>query len=158
MEIERDLPPEYLNPFTCAIEWSGDTTDYDTFPRTHQVKFPRGQKINGSTPGQAYDATVTNPEELLAAALGTCMMLTFLAVCSRAKINVVSYKDHPQAIVELEERRLRVTRIILEPEVSVQSPAEREWLHTAMEKAHGNCIVALSVRSEVLIRPVFQTA
>lgn len=149
---------EYENPFTCTIAWSGNTIDYDNFPRTHEVTFPRGQRLLGSAAGHAQNPVVTNPEELLAAALGTCLMLTFLAVCSRAKINVFSYTDHPEATVELVERRFRVTKILLKPEVTVEGQVPADQLRTAIEKAHGNCIVSLSTKSEVIIQPTFHTA
>jgi organic hydroperoxide reductase OsmC/OhrA len=149
---------EYSSPFTCRIEWSGNTQDYDTFPRTHTVSFPRGQQIRGSSAGQALDPVVTNPQELLAAALGTCLMLTFLAVCSKGRINVLSYVDQPTATVELIEHRNRVTRITLRPRVTIDGPADHERLEVAMQKAHGNCIVSLSVKSEVTIEPMFLSA
>ena len=148
---------EYDRPFVCTIEWAGNTQDYDSFPRTHTVSFPRGQQIKGSSAGQRLDPVVTNPEELLAAALGTCLMLTFLAVCSKGKMNVLSYVDHPAATVELVDRRLRVTRILLRPEVTLEGDMDRERLDVAMQKAHGNCIISLSVKSEVLIEPVFHS-
>ena len=147
----------YSKPFVCTIEWSGNTKDYDTFSRVHTVSFPRGQTLKGSSAGLAQDPVVTNPEELLAAALGTCLMLTFLAVCSKGKINVLSYVDHPEATVELVERRFRVTKIVLKPTVVIEGTVDADRLNLAMQKAHGNCIVSLSVRSEVLIEPTFQT-
>ena len=147
----------YAHPFSCTIEWSGNTIDYESFPRTHEVTFPRGQRLRGSSAGQVASPAVTNPEELLAAALGTCIMLTFLAVCSKAKMNVVTYRDRPEATVELVERRMRVTRIVLRPEVTVEGQVEPERMKTAMEKAHGNCIISLSTKSEVLIEPIFRS-
>jgi organic hydroperoxide reductase OsmC/OhrA len=149
---------EYDKPFVCRIEWSGNTQDYETFPRTHTVSFPRGQKIRGSSAGQILDPVVTNPEELLAAALGTCLMVTFLAVCSKSRINVLSYVDQPEATVELMERRYRVTKIALKPEVTLEGQVDRERLDTAIQKAHGNCIISLSVKSDVTIEPTFQSA
>ncbi len=149
---------EHSAPYICKIEWSGNTQDYETFPRTHTVSFPRGQQIKGSAAGLVQDPVVTNPEELLAAALGTCLMLTFLAVCSKAKMNVVSYVDQPAATVELVERRNRVTRIALRPHVLLEGPVDRERLDVAMQKAHANCIISLSIKSDVTIEPVFQSA
>jgi len=71
---------------------------------------------------------------------------------------VVSYVDHPEATVELVERRFRVTKIVLRPEVTVKGEVLTDRLQTAIEKAHGNCIVSLSTKSEVLIQPVFRSA
>jgi hypothetical protein len=127
----------YSKPFVCTIEWTGNTVDYDHFPRTHEVIFPLGQRLKTSS---------------------ACLMLTFLAVCSKARINVVSYKDHPAATVEFVERRFRVTRVDLKPEVIIDGPVDAERLKIAMEKAHGNCIVSLSTKSEVIIEPVFKSA
>ena len=158
MAAVENLPNPYANPFRCTIRWKGNTVDYDSFPRIHEVTFPQGQVLKGSSAAQMHHPVVTNPEELLAAALGTCMMLTFLAVCSKVKVNVVSYTDEPEATVELIERRHRVTRIVLHPEVVVVGTPDEALLKTAMDKAHGNCIISLSTKADVHIEPVFRSA
>ena len=74
--------------FTCAIYWHGDNEDYDTFPRTHRIAFRRGQELTVGAAHNLQHPQQTDPEELFAASVATCMMQTILAVFSRSKIAI----------------------------------------------------------------------
>ena len=65
------------------------------------------------------DATHWNPEDLLGTALATCHMLTFLALCAKAKVEVVGYEDHAEAILDTVEKVTRVTQVHLRPIIRV---------------------------------------
>jgi organic hydroperoxide reductase OsmC/OhrA len=145
---------------TCAIEWSGDTLDYAQFSRLHQISFPGGQSVSGGPGGKAAEgvAAYTNPEELFAAAVGTCMMMTILAVFSKAQVNVVAYSDHPVAVLEFIERRFRVTKVTLKPQLTVQGNIDEGKFENLVQKAHANCFIGVSVKSEITIVPSYKTA
>ncbi len=144
----------------CSLHWSGDTVDYDSFARSHIVHFPRGQSVATSTyrEPEEHPAKPTNPEELLAAALGSCLMLTFLAVASKSKINVLDYEDHPEALLELVDRRMRVTRITLRPVVTLSAQISPEHTEALFSKAHANCYISNSIQSAVEIHPTIKLA
>ena len=87
--------------FSCELRWQGDNADYDNFPRVHQITFPRGQTVKSGGAHLTQDVAQTNPEELLAAAVGSCMMMTILAVFNRSKHRPCHYEDKPEALLEL---------------------------------------------------------
>jgi len=145
--------------FTCKIRWLGkDNQDYDSFDRRHRISLPRGQEITAGGAHEVQDSSQTNPEELFAAAVASCMMMTILAVFSRSKIPVLAYEDEPEALLEFVERRYRVTKVTLRPRITLAGQHEHEKLDTLISKSHANCFIALSVKSEVVVEPAFVTA
>jgi organic hydroperoxide reductase OsmC/OhrA len=145
--------------FTCKIRWLGrDNQDYDTFDRRHRIGLPRGQELLVGAAHKVQDSSQTNPEELLAAAVGSCMMMTILAVFSRSKIPVLAYEDEPEALMEFVERRTRITRVTLRPRITIAGQHDREKLDNLISKAHANCTITLSVKSEVVVESVFIVA
>ena len=142
--------------FTCRIKWLGtDNSDYDTFNRNHRIMLPRGQEIVVGGAHLIQDSAQTNPEELFAASVASCMMMTILAVFSRSKIAIIGYEDEPEAVLESVERRFRVTKVILRPRITLTANVDREKLDTLIQKSHANCFITLSVKSEVVVEPVF---
>jgi organic hydroperoxide reductase OsmC/OhrA len=144
--------------FTCHIQWQGNTQDYDTFPRVHQITMPAGVTLKSGGAHNPQDPTQTNPEELFAAAVGSCMMMTILAVFCRSKIMVRAYEDHTEALLELVERRYKVTKVTLRPRIVVEGPVDREKFDNLIQKAHANCFISLSVKSEVVVEPEYLSA
>lgn len=139
----------------AEIHWRGSNADYDGFSRLHEVTFPGGQKVQSGGAHNIQSSTQTNPEELLAAAVGSCMMMTILAVFSKSRITVLSYDDKPEALLDFVERRFRVTRVTLRPRIVIQGPFEQEKLDTLVQKSHANCFIGLSVKSDVIVEPTF---
>ena len=152
------MPPD-KSVFTCKIRWLGsDNQDYDTFDRRHRITLRRGQEVIAGGAHEVQDASQTNPEELFAASVASCMMMTILAVFSRAKIPVLAYEDEPEALLEFVERRFRVTKVTLRPRITLAGQHDREKLDTLISKAHANCFITLSVKSEVVVEPAFVVA
>jgi organic hydroperoxide reductase OsmC/OhrA len=144
--------------FTCMLQWHGDNENYETFLRTHRITFPEGQELTGGAAHNLQHPQQTNPEELFAASVATCMMQTILAVFSRAKVLVTAYSDEPEALLELVERRYKVTKVTLRPRILVQGPVDAEKFTTLIAKAHANCFITLSVQSDVIVLPEFISA
>ena len=136
----------------------GNNEDYDSFDRRHRVHFEQGQELLVGAAHKIQDPSQTNPEELLAASVGCCMMMTILAVFSRSRIPIVSYDDHPEALLELVDRRYRITRVTLRPRIIHRGPADAQKLTALIEKSHANCFITLSVKSDVVLEPTFVQA
>lgn len=138
------------------LEWKRETKDFDyeTYNRNHAVTFGGNQRLKtSSAPDFKGDANLTNPEELLAASVSTCHMLTFLAVASKSKITINSYKDHATAILEKNsEGKMAVTKIFLKPKIEFgENAPDAAKLKSLHDKAHHNCMIANSVKCEVVV-------
>ncbi len=143
------------------VNWRRKTTDftYETYDRTHVVRFEGGQTLEASSaPEFLGRAECANPEEMLAAALASCHMLTYLAIAARSRWTVESYEDRAVAQLEKNEKgKLAVTKVTLRPRVahSGANAPTPEQQRSAHEKAHANCFIANSVRCEVRVEPSF---
>jgi organic hydroperoxide reductase OsmC/OhrA len=148
-----------MSDHKATVNWKRETSDfvYDTFDRTHTIKFEGGIQCQASSaPDFMGKAQWVNPEELLAAALASCHMLTFLAVASKSRLNVKSY--HDEAVAKLDknsEGKMCVTQITLHPKVEFE-PADSvslEKLNELHAKAHKHCFIANSIAARVAIEP-----
>ena len=88
---------------------------------------------------------------MLVAALSSCHMLSFLAICTTKKITVQSYEDDAVGFLENDGGKLWITRVILRPKVVCNADAATlEQIH---HLAHEACFIANSVKTEVTVEP-----
>lgn len=147
-----------MSEHRARVAWRRATPDfaYDTYDRTHDVRFPGGQALQGSAaPDYKGDPAKANPEEMLAAALASCHMLTFLAIAARSRLVVDAYEDEAEATLGKDDGgKLAVTKVVLRPRVTFAGEAPTpEKLADLHRKAHDNCFVGRSVRCEVVVEP-----
>jgi organic hydroperoxide reductase OsmC/OhrA len=140
----------------ATIVWqrTSDAFTYDTYNRAHEWRF-QGETVRASAaPDFRGDAARVNPEEAFVASLSSCHMLTFLALATKRKFSLDTYRDEAVGYLEKNEQgRLAVTRVILRPRIEwspgvTVSPAELERLH---HQAHEGCFIANSVKTQVSV-------
>lgn len=147
-----------MSEHRAHVAWRRATADfaYETYDRTHEVRFGSGQRLQGSAAAEYHgDPTKVDPEELFVGALASCHMLTFLAVASKSQLVVDAYEDEAVATLgRNDEGRFAVTRVVLRPRVtfSGEAPA-RDRLERLHDKAHRACMIAASVKCEVRVEP-----
>ncbi|MBM4197611.1 MAG: OsmC family peroxiredoxin [Gammaproteobacteria bacterium] len=148
-----------MSEHSAIVEWQNDsgTMEYPSYSRRHAWRFDAGISVPASA-GVDFNgnADCVDPEEALVAAAAGCHMLTFLAIASRRKLIVASYRDHAIGHLEKNEAgQMAVTRIDLHPQVAFGagaklSAAQLASLHDA---AHRNCFIANSIRTKVSVHP-----
>jgi organic hydroperoxide reductase OsmC/OhrA len=144
------------NIFHVNLIWNRTNEfTYDKFNRDHTVEFSGHQLLNTSAAADYLgNPNMANPEELLASALSSCHMLTFLAVASKSGYIVESYTDYSAATLDKnEEGKLSITTIDLKPIIvfsGAKIPDEIQ-LKSLHDKAHRNCFVANSIKTKVNI-------
>ena len=146
----------------ATVEWQRATPDfhYRTYNRTHVWKFESGIEVPGraspaNVPSTLAQAPGVDPEEAFVAAISSCHMLWFLHIAYNRKLIVDRYSDHAVGVLEKDGTgRLSVTRVTLRPAVvfSSTSPASAQ-LAELHEKAHEECFIANSVKTEIVIEP-----
>ncbi len=139
--------------YTGHLTWTGAAAGparvYAAYSREYRVDFPGKPPLVGSAdPAFRGDAALHNPEELLVAARWSCHMLTYLALCTLARITVESYRDEAVGTMVETGGVGRFTRVVLHPRVTIGAgdPARARALH---ERAHAECFVAASVNFPV---------
>jgi organic hydroperoxide reductase OsmC/OhrA len=138
---------------TISWERSSEGFDYDTYSRDHVWEFEGGTRVDASAaPEFRGDAPKVNPEEAFVAALSSCHMLTFLAIAARKRMVVDAYQDAAVGYLEKNEQgRLAITRVVLAPVVTFAEPPSAEELARLHAKAHENCFIASSVKTDVRV-------
>ena len=146
-----------MESFKISTRWekTSQLFTYETYNRDHLIEFSGEQTLKTSAAaGYFGNADMTNPEELLASAVSSCHMLTFLALCSKMGYVVLTYEDDAVAILDKNEQNVTaVTEITLHPTTTFLGAKvpDLEKLTFMHDKAHKNCFVANSVKCKVNI-------
>jgi organic hydroperoxide reductase OsmC/OhrA len=141
--------------YAASLVWtgakSGPTTTYQSYSRAWRMEFSGKPALEGSAdPAFRGDPSLHNPEELLLAALATCHMLSYLALCSLKGIRVTSYKDRSEGTMARgADGRTRFTLVCLHPQVTIADGGKLDLARALHEGAHAECFIANSVNFPV---------
>ena len=150
--------------YALDMEWTGNTGQgtkgYENYSRSHVIRAKgKPDLVASADPTFRGDVTRYNPEELLVAALSGCHLLTYLALCARARIVVIAYLDKAKGSMKTTpDGGGHMTEVVLHPEVTV---TEESMIPKALElhaAAHKYCFIANSVNFPVLHKPVVRAA
>ncbi len=145
-----------MHSYTASVAWSGSTgVGYDGYDRRHAGVSKAGFVLPLSSDAAFLgDPACLNPEELLVLAAASCQLLSFLAVASRARLDVIDYRD--EAAGQMPEDVL--AQIMLRPHIVVAAggagrPVDEARVLHLCEVAHRECYVANSLRTPISVEP-----
>lgn len=149
--------------YSARLTWEGNkgdgTLDYATYGRQHKVSFASKPDLALSADAAFRgDSSVHNPEDLFVASISSCHLLSYLALCARNKINVVSYDDDATGTLSLTpDGGGKFDEVVLRPRVTIDSGdlALSIALH---DKAHHLCFIANSCSCPIRNEPVVTEA
>ena len=154
--------------YFATIAWErGDAAFVDQrYSRAHSITFDGGAVVRGSSSPHSVplpwsDPAGVDPEEAFVAALSSCHMLWFLSIAAARGYRVDRYEDAAQGTMARDaEGRMAMTRVVLRPRADFggdrrPSAADIEAMH---HKAHVECYIANSVRSEVRVEGTWRAA
>jgi organic hydroperoxide reductase OsmC/OhrA len=125
------------------------------FSNAHAVQYNATHEVQAdAAPDWGGDPDHTNPEQALAAALSSCHMMTFLALCAKAGWPVASYHDRAEAHLGKNAKgQMAVTRIDLKPVVRFDTGFDvaAEKLAEMQHRAHRYCFIANTLADSVEI-------
>ena len=144
----------------AAIRWKRANADftYDTYNRAHEIAFKDGAVVlaASSAPDFKGEDDRVNPEEAFVAALSSCHMLTFLALCARKRLTVDAYEDEAVGFLDRgPSGKLWMARVVLRPRVRFGdgTAVDEATLADLHHKSHENCFIANSVTTNVSVEP-----
>lgn len=111
-----------------------------------------------SPPEFKGEAGVWTPEDLFVAAVNICTMTTFLAFASRRHLPLLGYESDAEGLLEFVDGVYRFTRVTLRPEIVVETGAAVADAEKILHDAHLNCLIANSIKAEVIIDPIIKSA
>ena len=147
--------------YYSELSWRGSTSaGSDCYEPTHRVVLPPGDSELMLSSGAAFKGSpaLGNPEQLLLAATSSCQMLSYLAYAAAARIDVLAYDDHAEALMPADAKPMRITQIVLRPRITVAPGADRGRATRLVERAHRACFIANTLNAEVTLEPVVEQA
>lgn len=148
--------------YKTQLIWDGNlgdgTSTYAGYGRQYRILIDGKPELHGSAdPMFRGDADRHNPEDLFLAAVSSCHMLSYLALCARSRINVVDYRDDATGDLVLDASGGgRFEEIRLHPVVTIADAADADQAMALHERAHALCFIANScsvpIRHEAEIR------
>jgi len=147
--------------YELNLIWDGDnTTDYATYTRQHRLRIERKPEVRLSADAAFRgDAGTHNPEDLLVAALSSCHMLSYLALCAKYRINVVSYEDQASGVMQEDGKGGgRFERVVLRPRVTIAGASQLARAEELHHRAHELCFIANSCNFEIEVAAVVRAS
>ncbi|WP_292290325.1 OsmC family protein [Marivita sp.] len=147
-----------MSELAIELHWQRAEVALQTgkYSNAHKVQYNASNELEvDAAPDWGGHPDHTNPEQALAAALSSCHMMTFLALCAKAGWPVASYQDYAEAHLGKNARgQMSVTRIDLNPVVRFDSgfSVEPDKLNEMQHRAHRYCFVANTLADSVEIR------
>jgi organic hydroperoxide reductase OsmC/OhrA len=146
--------------YQTSLSWEGNlgtgTSTYSGYGRNFRIRLAgKGDLVGSADPAFRGDPDKPNPEELLVAALSSCHMLSYLALCARRGIAVVAYEDEALGtMVVTPEGGGRFTEVTLQPKVSILGEEHRSLAMALHDQAAKECFIAASCAFPVRHTPV----
>ena len=151
--------------YTSKILWERNGANFsdNRYSRKHVWRFDGGIEVPASSSPQVVrvplsDAAAVDPEEAFVASIASCHMLWLLDIAARAGFIIDTYVDDAVGILAKNSAgKLAMTTVTLKPNVifSGDKLPSREDIERMHHKAHDECFIATSVKSEVRCEPVF---
>ena len=142
--------------FKAKVNWQlGDNENTKSprgFSRNHVVTITNKKvplEVSAAKPFRGDD-TLYNPEDLLLSALASCHMMSYLYVCAQNNIEVLTYTDNAEAILEVESSGSgSFKKVILNPVVTIKNASQIELAKALHNKANSLCFIANSCNFSV---------
>jgi organic hydroperoxide reductase OsmC/OhrA len=145
--------------FVTRLDWtgaaSGPARDPATFSRELALSVAGIDIPMSSAPGYRGDAARVNPEQLFVASLSACQALTYLFLAAKNGVVVAGYIDDAEGRLAVVDGRVRMSRVILRPRITLVAGADDTRARELVGKAHDGCFIANSVSTPVEIEPTF---
>ena len=144
--------------------WTGagaqGTRDYDAYGRDFRAEVDGKPPLLGSAdPAFRGDAACHNPEDWMLAAVASCHMLSYLALCARRRLQVLAYEDDSEAnLVLTPDGGGAFDRFVLRPVVTIAPDADATLALRLHEQAHGICFIARSCSVPIDVAAVIRHA
>ena len=151
--------------YAAEVLWQRGTDEAfvdNRYSRRHLLRFDGGLEVPGSSsplvvPLPMSDAAAIDPEEAFVAALASCHMLWFLSLAAGQGHVVNRYCDNAIGTMSRNGNgKLWISTVTLHPDVEfgAESAPTAAVLRQLHHRAHAECFIANSVKSEVRCEPV----
>ena len=152
-----------MSEYKTNIEWSrkGAVFIDNRYSRGHTWLFDGGIEVPASSSPHVVSppmsvTTAVDPEEAFVVSLSSCHMLWFLSLAAQQQWTVESYRDEAVGVAAKNPAgKLAMLQVILHPEVHFEGPQPPTSTQVVAlhHKAHDECFLANSVKTDVICEP-----
>lgn len=146
--------------FKAKLNWNSvpkeEKNNQKQYLKSHQIAI-EGKEILAISAAKAFkgDPTLYNPEDLLLSSLVSCHMMSYLYVCSKNRIDVLSYQDDAEATLEvLENGAGRFIEVKLYPKIVIKQKDKITEAISLHAKANELCFIANSCNFRITHYPI----
>src|SRR5213075_538295 len=95
--------------YNSHLTWDGNrgdgTSTYQSYGREWRIEMDGKPALHGSADAAFRgEAEKHNPEDLFLAAISSCHLLSYLALCAKYRVNVVAYEDRATGVMREDAR------------------------------------------------------
>ena len=115
-----------------------------------------GQEIEVATPPEfGGHEGIISPEDLFVSSANVCFMTTLLGTIKNMGVELISYESEAEGILETVGNLKIFTKIIIKPKI--KSRETQEKIRLILNHAEKRCLVANSMKTQVMIEPLIET-
>lgn len=96
------------------------------------------------------------PEHMLAGAVSSCFMTTYIAMAEKAGLDILGYKSHCFIKMEIKDSKLKASEILIRPTIKLISDHDLPRALELIENAEDACPVKNALRLNTEIHPHFE--
>jgi peroxiredoxin-like protein len=137
--------------YRTSIEWLGARNGRFAAPGRESL-------VISSPPEFKGEEGFWTPEDLFVGAVEMCLMLTFASYAEKNQLPVDAYYSEATGTLEMKDGKLRFTKIVVMPTIVIGDAAAQPKTLEILRKAEGDCLVANSITTEVLVEPKISVA
>ncbi len=146
--------------YRLSLQWTGkEGNDSVSNDRLYEIQIAGKEVLKGSADTAFYgDATRYNPEDMLLSALSSCHMMSYLYVCRKQGIEVLSYQDNPEGVLKVNpDGSGQFEKIELRPIIKISKASNKQLAIELHKQAGQLCFIANSCRFPITYKPVIQS-
>ncbi len=147
MSVDTEPKPQIKRKsftYKTAIEWLGNRAGTTLAEGKPSFRTASPPEFKG-------EPNVWSPEDLFVAALNACTMTTFVSFALKLELPVASFRCEAEGTLEFVDGGLRFTKVVLRPEIVVADAGAVEQVRKTMDDAHHACLIARSIKAEVIV-------
>ncbi|KAB2945477.1 MAG: OsmC family protein [Candidatus Methanoperedens sp.] len=115
------------------------------------------QEIEVATPPEfGGHENIISPEDLFVSSANVCYMTTLLGTLKNMGVELISYESRAEGILETVDKMKIFTKIIIRPKIKAKETEEK--IRMILNHAEKRCLVANSMKTQVIIEPEIETA
>ncbi|VVB53624.1 OsmC-like protein [uncultured archaeon] len=115
------------------------------------------QEIEVATPPEfGGHENIISPEDLFVSSANVCYMTTLLGTLKNMGVELISYESQAEGILETVDKIKIFTKIIIRPKIKAKETEEK--IRVILNHAEKRCLVANSMKTQVIIEPEIEIA